>query len=43
MQTSAAVVAAIDDGSLRAVRVGTQYRVSPREARRWIRSLEASK
>ena len=43
MQTSAVVVAAVDDGSLRAVKVGTQYRISPREARRWIRSLEASK
>ena len=42
-QTTRSVVAAIDDGSLRAIRVGTQYRVSPREARRWIRSLEASK
>ncbi len=42
-QTTRSVVAAMEEGRLHAARIGTQYRVSPREARRWIRSLEASK
>ena len=41
--TTSFVAAAVEDGSLGAVKIGGQYRVSPREARRWIRSLEASK
>ncbi len=43
LTTSKSVADAVEDGSLSAVRVGNQYRISPREARRWIRSLEASK
>lgn len=39
--TTTFVTDAVADGSLRAVKVGAQYRISPREARRWIRSLEA--
>ena len=37
------VTDAVDDGSIRAVRVGKQYRIARDEAARWIRSLEASK
>ena len=38
---SDAVVAAIDEGLLAAIRVGRQYRIHRSEAARWIRSLEA--
>lgn len=43
MATPKSVTDAIDDGSIRAVRVGKQYRIARDEAARWIRSLEASK
>lgn len=41
LSESRAVVAAIDDGSLTAVRVGRRYRIHRSEAARWIRTLEA--
>ena len=37
--TTSFVVAAVDEGSLRAVKIGGQYRVARAEAARWIRSL----
>lgn len=37
--TSRAVTDAIDGGELRAVRLGNQYRISRREAARWISTL----
>lgn len=39
--TTSFVVAAIDDGSIRAVKFGPQYRIARGEAERWIRGLEA--
>ena len=41
LSRSDAVVAAIDEGLLSAIKVGRQYRIHRREAERWIRSLEA--
>ncbi len=40
---SDSIVAAVESGELRAVRVGNQYRISRAEAARWIRTLEAAK
>lgn len=37
--TTSFVVAAVDEGKLRAVKIGGQYRISREEAARWIRSL----
>ena len=37
--TTSFVVAAVDEGKLRAVKIGGQYRVARAEAARWIRSL----
>ena len=41
LATTAPVVAAVDSGALQAVRLAGQYRISRREAARWIRSLGA--
>lgn len=41
--TARPVTDAVDDGSIRAVKVGNQYRIARDEAARWIRSLEAAK
>ena len=41
LSRSDSVVAAIEDGSLSAVRVGRRYRIHRTEAARWIRTLEA--
>lgn len=38
-KTTSFVTAAIDEGKLRAVKVGGQYRILHAEAARWIRSL----
>lgn len=37
--TTSFVVAAVDEGRIAAVRIGTQYRISRAEAARWIRTL----
>ncbi len=39
MTSTGGVTAAIDEGKLRAVKIGGQYRVARAEAARWIRSL----
>ncbi len=41
--TARPVTDAVDDGSIRAGKVGSQYRIARDEAARWIRSLEAAK
>lgn len=41
--TTSFVVAAIEEGHIRAVRIGPQYRIARQEAERWIRSKDAVK
>ncbi len=43
LASAKSVTDAVDDGSLRAVKAGKQYRISRAEAARWIRSLEAAR
>ena len=41
LATTSYVVSAIEEGSIRAAKIGPQYRIAREEAERWIRELEA--